>query len=142
MNKDSFPPNIGSDDCVILFDGVCKLCNGWSRFIITHDKKRLFKLSNVQSEKGAAILAHFGYPTDVFNTMLYVEGNCYYEKSDAFIRIVSKLEAPWKYLKMLYILPKPIRDWLYDRIALNRYKLFGKYDQCILPTPDHESRFL
>lgn len=137
------PQSISSlNDKVILFDGVCKLCNSWSGFIIKHDTKRVFKLANVQSEAGARLLNHFGYPTDAFATMLYLEGNSCFEKSDAFLRIVGQLGAPWKHLRHLSFIPKSIRDWLYDRIALNRYKLFGKYDHCILPQPDHINRFL
>ena len=81
-------------------------------------------------------------PTDYFDTMLYIEGNCSYEKSDAFLKIVNYLNHPWKSFYLLKFPPKSVRDWCYDRIALNRYFLFGKYDQCLLPTSDHENRFL
>ncbi len=138
----SLPHNIAENDKVILFDGMCKLCNGWSNFIIAKDQKQHFKLCSVQSDEGRAILEYFEFPTDFFETMLYVEGNQCYQKSDAYFRIMGLLAYPWKSVCVFRILPRIIRDWMYDRIALNRYSLFGKYDQCRLPTADHEKRFL
>jgi predicted DCC family thiol-disulfide oxidoreductase YuxK len=136
------PPNITSKDRVILFDGVCKLCNAWSNFIIKHDKKQLFKLCSVQSGEGQAILKHFGLATDVYDSMIYVEGNTFYQQSDAFFQVIAKLGYPWKAVLVFQLIPGFIRNWLYDRIAFNRYRLFGKYDYCVLPTADHEARYL
>jgi predicted DCC family thiol-disulfide oxidoreductase YuxK len=136
------PPNISSTDKVILFDGVCKLCNAWSNFIIQHDHQHVYKLCSVQSDEGQKILKHFGLPTDVFDSMLYVEGDAVYKQSDAFFNVVTQLGFPWKVVCIFRIIPKPLRNWLYDRIALNRYRLFGKYDACLLPTADHEARYL
>ncbi|WP_076417960.1 thiol-disulfide oxidoreductase DCC family protein [Colwellia sp. UCD-KL20] len=137
-----YPPYITENDCVILFDGVCKLCNAWSQFIIKYDTQQLFKLCSVQSPEGQSILKHFNMPTDHFDTMLYVEGNQCFDKSDAFLNVIHKFGYPWRVLYVFKILPKPIRSWLYDRIALNRYALFGKYDTCMLPTQENESRYL
>lgn len=142
MDQSSSPPHISINDKVILFDGVCKLCNAWSSFIIRHDRDQVFKLCSVQSKEGKDILGHFNLPLDYFETMLYVENNQSFEKSDAFLMVVKHLPAPWRYLNFLKYLPKIFSDWLYDRIALNRYNLFGKYDQCVLPSPDHNARFL
>lgn len=138
----NLPPNVQKGDRVILFDGVCKLCNAWSNFIIKNDKKYLFTLCSVQSVEGQKILSHFKLPTDYFDTMLYVEGNNCYQKSDAFFKIIKMLGLPWSLPCIFKIIPKFLRDWLYDRIALNRYAIFGKYEFCSLPTPDHESRYL
>ena len=138
----NLPPYIHADDCVILFDGVCKLCNAWSNFIIKHDNQRQFKLCSVQSPEGQAILSHFGMPTETFESMLYIEGATLYKQSDAFFRIMAKLGYPWKLACLFWSLPKRLRNGLYDRIALNRYRLFGKYDYCALPTPDHKERYL
>jgi predicted DCC family thiol-disulfide oxidoreductase YuxK len=142
MKANHFPPNMVENSKVILFDGVCKLCNAWSRFIIRYDRNQIFKLASVQSKEGQLILQHFNMPTDYFDTMLYIEGNRSFKKSDAFIEIVNHLNQPWKAFFLLRIFPKCFRDWCYDRIALNRYSLFGKYDQCLLPKLDHEKRFL
>lgn len=136
------PPNITSKDRVILFDGVCKLCNAWSNFIIKHDKKHLFKLCSVQSDEGQAILKHFGLATDVYDSMVYVEGDTFYQQSDAFFQVIKKLGYPWKAILIFRLIPGFIRNWLYDRIAFNRYRLFGKYDYCSLPNADHEARYL
>ncbi len=142
MKSTTAVPYISENDHVILFDGVCKLCHGWSRFIIKHDRKHVFKLATVQSVQGQAILQHFGLPTDHFDTMLYIENHQAFEKSTAFLKIVKKLPYPIKLLQVCYVVPRFIRDWFYDRIALNRYRLFGKYNECLLPTADHNSRFL
>jgi predicted DCC family thiol-disulfide oxidoreductase YuxK len=140
--QEKYPPNVTATDHVILYDGVCKLCNGWSRFIIRFDKNHIFKLCSVQSEQGQAILTWFSLPTDHFETMLLVQGNQARTKSDACLNIFQQLPFPFYLLLAFKILPQFCRDWLYDRIALNRYALFGRYDVCILATPDHPQRFL
>lgn len=136
------PPKVNEGDQIILFDGVCKLCNGWTRFIIRFDKHKRFKLCAVQSEEGQAILRWFGYPTDYFETMLLVQGNRAIGRSDSFLAVMAQLPFPWNLLRVLKLLPKGFRDWFYDRIALNRYRLFGKYNVCLLAAADHENRFL
>jgi predicted DCC family thiol-disulfide oxidoreductase YuxK len=136
------PLNIESLNRVILFDGVCKLCNGWSRFVIHTDKKRRYRLATVQSDIGQKILSHFGLPTDHFDTMVYIENEKLYIKSSAFLKAISGFPLPYKLLAVFWIIPAPIRDWLYDLIAQNRYKIFGRYEQCMLPTADHLERFL
>lgn len=140
--KQSYPPKVFAQDQIILFDGVCKLCNGWSRFIIRFDKKHRFRLCSVQSAEGQAILKWFGLPLDNFTTMLLVRGNKAFTKSDSFIEIMKQLPLPFSLIVILKLMPKRLRDWLYDRIALNRYRLFGKYEVCMLPNADHQQRFL
>ena len=135
-------PHLRSTDKVILFDGVCKLCNGWSNFIIHHDKGLQFKLASVQSDEGQAILKYFNYPLVNFETMLVLENNYALTKSSAFFYVMKTLGYPWRLLTIFQFIPRVLRDWLYDRIALNRYVLFGKYEYCTLPSPDHESRYL
>lgn len=142
MYTDTLPPNVSATDKVVLFDGVCKLCNAWSKFLIKHDAQHVFKLCSVQSDEGQKILHHFGLPTDAYETMLYVEGGQYFQRSDAFFQIMTALGYPWKMVCVFRWIPEPIRNYLYDRIALNRYHLFGRYEQCLLPTPDHKARFL
>jgi predicted DCC family thiol-disulfide oxidoreductase YuxK len=142
MTVEKYPPNVEVNDCVILFDGVCKLCNAWSQFIIKYDDQKRFKLCSVQSLEGQQILEYFNMPTDNFDTMLYVEGNRSFDKSDAFLTVVNKLGFPWRILYVFKIIPTGIRNWLYDRIALNRYSLFGKYDSCLIPTKENDDRFL
>lgn len=137
-----YPPGVTPGDQIIMFDAVCKLCNGWSRFIIRFDKYHRFKLCSVQSGQGQIILQWFGYPCDQFETMLLIQGGRAISKGDAFLEIVRQLPFPWPLLLIVKIIPQTIRDWCYDRIALNRYRLFGRYDYCVLASPDHEKRFL
>lgn len=139
---DEFPPRVGPGDRVVLFDGVCKLCNGWCNFLIEKDKKQLFKLCSVQSQAGQEILCWLEMPVDTFDTMVYLEGAKVYKKSDAFLRIIADIPGGWAYLAWLRVIPRPIRDWCYDRIALNRYRLFGKYEACVLPSPENLERFI
>lgn len=136
------PPGVAPTEHIVLFDGICKLCSAWARFLIRFDHNHRFKLATVQSPEGQAILAWFGLPTDHYETMLLVVGPRCYTKSSAFIRILRKLPFPWSLACVVWIVPRFIRDWVYDRIAFNRYSLFGKYESCLLPTPDHASRFL
>jgi predicted DCC family thiol-disulfide oxidoreductase YuxK len=130
------------NDRIILFDGVCKLCSAWSKFLIKYDKSHEFKLCSVQSAEGKAILDYFGYPEDYCETMLLVDGAKSFEKSEAFFKVMNGLGWPWKAITIFKVLPLNIRDWLYDRIALNRYALFGKYEYCLFPSADHNGRFL
>jgi predicted DCC family thiol-disulfide oxidoreductase YuxK len=138
----NLPPHLKAGDQVILFDGVCKLCNAWSNFIIRHDKRHNFKLASVQSRQGIDILRHFKYPVDSYETMLVVYGETCLEKTDAVFYVMKTLGHPWALLSYYHVLPPSFRDWFYDRIALNRYKLFGKYDYCTLPSADHAGRYL
>lgn len=138
----NYPPGVTPGDQVILFDAVCKLCNRWSRFIIRFDTAHRFKLCSVQSAQGQAILRWFGYPLDHFETMLLIQGDQAISKGDAFLAIVRQLPFPWPLLTITRVFPRKMRDWCYDRVALNRYKLFGKYAVCVLPSVDHDQRFL
>lgn len=138
----AYPPLVAHGDRVVLFDGVCRLCGAWARFLIQFDRAHTFKLATVQSEEGKAILQWFGLPTDYYETMVLIEGNRAYTKSTAFIRVVARLPFPWPLAAITWVVPAFVRNWLYDRIALNRYSLFGKYELCVLPDSDHERRFL
>ena len=133
---------MAKQDQVILFDGVCKLCNAWAKFIIKYDKKNVFKLASVQSPQGQAILKYFGRSTETFDTMILVSDCQSYQKSTAFFKVIKYLPYPFKLIYVFIIIPRPIRDWLYDCIALNRYALFGQFQQCLLPDIQHENRYL
>ncbi|ROO30299.1 thiol-disulfide oxidoreductase [Salinisphaera orenii MK-B5] len=136
------PAVLADGERLVLFDGVCRLCNGWARFIIRHDGDRRFRLAPMQSDAGQAVLRHFGLPTTTFDTLLVVEARAVYGKSEAFLRVVAGLGWPWKALVMLRVVPRPLRDWIYDRIARRRYRLFGRHACCVSPPPDHPGRFL
>ncbi len=127
---------------IVLFDGVCWLCTGWSKFILRYDKSGVFKLASVQSPVGQDLLQQYRLPTQTFDTMVYIENGRLFTKSDAFIRIIAKLPFPWFLLAVFACVPRPLRDWSYDRIALNRYKLFGKHPSCFIPNTNTSGRFL
>lgn len=135
-------PLLVPGETVLLFDGVCKLCNGWAKFLIRHDRHQRVRLAAVQSPEGQALLVWAGLPLDDFDTMAVISGRHYWVRSEAFFEVVRRLPAPWPLLRLLRLCPQALRDWLYDRVALNRYRLFGRYSSCLMPSPDHASRFL
>jgi len=137
--------NIPIIDCkhnIILFDGVCKLCNVWCRFVIRYDVNHIFKLTSMQSEEGQLILKHFNLPTENFTSIFYIENNHIYNKSTAFIKITRLLSTPIKFLSVLKYLPLSLRDFIYDIVARNRYTIFGRYKYCILPVADYPERYI
>lgn len=136
------PPGVTAESRVVLFDGVCKLCSAWARFLIRFDTRRRFTLATVQSPEGKAVLTWCGLPTDTYETLVLVSRGRAYVRSAAVIRILSGLPMPWPLAWVVWLIPAPIRDWAYDRVALNRYRLFGKHNHCVVPTPDHLRRFL
>lgn len=130
------------DKRVVLFDNVCNLCSGSVRFILRWNGDRSIKFASVQSAFGHRVLTFYGLPTDAFETLLYIEDDRLYTKSTAALRIARRLTLPWRLLGVLEIVPRRVRDWLYDRIALNRYRLFGKRTRCFLPHKAVLERFL
>ncbi len=138
----TLPPYMKANDKVILFDGVCKLCHAWSHFILKFDRKKIFKLASVQSTQGRTLLDYFNYPTDDYQTMLVIDGNQCLEQSDAFFHVMKMLGYPWKLILIFKLIPKAARDWLYLKIASNRYRWFGKKTTCTLPDSTEKGRFL
>lgn len=126
---------------IILFDGVCNFCDSSVQFIIKRDPEGIYKFAALQSEAGLKLLKEFNIP-EILDSIVLIEGQHYYKKSDAAIRIARNFKGLWKHLGLLTILPLPIRDYLYDIIARNRYKWFGKKESCMLPSTDFRSRFL
>lgn len=130
------------DAPVILFDGVCNFCDASVNFIIRQDKKKRFRFAALQSEAGQNLLAKHNLPQKEFESFLLIENDRVYQKSSAALKVCSKLPWYWKWTQTFWIVPKFIRNAAYDFIARNRYKWFGKKEQCMLPTPDIRSRFL
>ena len=126
---------------VVLFDGVCNFCNGAVNFIIKHDKHRRFKFAALQSEFGEQKRAEFGIGDDVDSVVLIENGKAYMH-STAGLRIAKGLGGVWSLAYAFIIVPPFIRDWAYRLFAKNRYRLFGRRDVCILPTPGVRDRFL
>ncbi len=127
---------------ILLFDGVCNFCNSSVNFIIDHNSSKDILFTSLQSDLGQQLLKKFNLPTENFNSLLLVEGDKYYTKSIAALKIAQHLDGNWKNLYFLKILPSFIRDFGYDVIAQNRYKIFGKSDQCRVPTKETKERFL
>ena len=127
---------------VILFDGTCDLCNWSAHFIIKRDAEGYFKFAAIQSEAGRKLLARHGLPSETVATVILIEGREYFTKSDAAIRVASRLSGLWWILKALAIIPRPIRNWCYDVVAKNRYWGSGKQKRCIVPSSEHLNRFL
>jgi predicted DCC family thiol-disulfide oxidoreductase YuxK len=126
---------------LILFDGVCNLCNGSVQFIINRDKEAKFRFASLQSDAGKKILQQFQLPTDTFNSFILYQDGKIYTRSTAALRVFSQLKN-WKWVGAFQYVPKFIRDGVYNLIARNRYKWFGKKDECMIPTPELKSRFL
>jgi predicted DCC family thiol-disulfide oxidoreductase YuxK len=127
---------------IILFDGVCNFCNSSVNFVIERDKKSTIKFAALQSDAGQQLLQQFNLPTNQFNSFVYIEGGKLFTESTASLRVVKNLPAPWPVVYGFIIVPKFIRDGIYKWIAKNRYKWFGKKDQCMIPSPEIRSRFL
>jgi predicted DCC family thiol-disulfide oxidoreductase YuxK len=126
----------------LLFDGICNYCNVMVNFIIRQDKKKVFRFTALQSDAGQKILNEFKLPQNNFDSFMLVENNKIYQRSDAALRLYNKLPWYWKWTQFFWIFPKFIRDGVYSVIARNRYKWFGKKDQCMVPAPEVKERFL
>lgn len=127
---------------ILLFDGVCNFCNDTVNFILDHDSDRYIKFAALQSDTGQALLKHFQLPTSDFDSLVYIENQALYTKSTAALRIAKHLDGIWSWSQVGLVIPRFMRDWAYDLIAQNRYKWFGKQEQCRMPTAAIRARFL
>lgn len=128
---------------IVLFDGICNLCNSTVQFIIKRDKNNVFKFSSLQSEFGQNFLEERNLSSTDFNSIiLYESGVAYYTKSTAILKIVQKLGFPYKILSVFLLIPSPIRDSIYSLLSKNRYHLFGKKDSCMVPTAENKKKFI
>lgn len=127
---------------MVLFDGVCNLCNGSVRFLAPRDRTGRLRFAHIQSTTGQAVLARHGLPVTDWDSFVFIEDDRAYAKSEAVFRIVRLMRWPWPMLRLLRILPRHAADWLYDRVARNRYALFGKQDLCLVPSDDLRGKFV
>jgi predicted DCC family thiol-disulfide oxidoreductase YuxK len=130
------------DKPLILFDGVCNLCNGSVQFVIKHDKESKFLFTSLQSEKGQEILKHLGMKTDNFDTFILLDKGKIYTKSSGVLKEADILGGWFKIFTIFYLVPAFVRDLFYSFVARNRYRFFGKQDACMIPTPELKARFL
>ena len=127
---------------IILFDGVCNLCDSSIQFIIKHDKKDVFRFVALQSELGQKIIGYIGINSSIDSIILYIPKIAYYTKADAALLIAKELSGSVSFLYYLTYTPKVIKNCIYDFIAKNRYKWYGKKESCMIPTPDILNKFL
>ena len=129
------------DGPIILFDGVCNLCTGSVQFILKRDKEKKFLFASLQSNFGQELLKKFDLPTNTFNSFILLQEGKIFTRSTAALKMFQQLKG-WKWVKIFWIVPRFIRDSIYNLIAKYRYTWFGKKNECWLPTPELKSRFL
>lgn len=135
--------DLPKDKKIILFDGVCNLCNSSVQYVIKHDKKDIFRFVSLQSELGQKIVKHIGInPIHIDSIVLYEPGISYYYKSTAALEIAKGLSGVFTLAAFFVILPTGVRDFFYDYVAKNRYKWYGKKENCMIPTPELKVKFL
>lgn len=127
---------------LVVFDGVCVFCSGFIQMIIRFDRKKRFRFATAQSPFGEALFRQHGLPTDDYDSNLALIGGRAFTKLDSFIAVMAELGWPWRVAQALLILPRPLRDWLYDRVAKNRYALFGRKDSCDIPSAELRQRLI
>ena len=127
---------------VVVFDGVCVLCSGFLKFMLKHDHTERFKFVIAQSALGEALYAYVGLKSADYDTNIVIVDGRIYTKLDAFAAAMGALGGGWKSAQLVRSLPRPVADWLYDRIARNRYAVFGKTEACLVPAPNVQDRFL
>ncbi len=127
---------------ILLFDGHCSLCNGAVDFVMKRDTKKRIRFAAMQSPAGQRVLKHYGYPSTFLDSLVLVEKGKVYLGSTAALRVARQLRRGWPLLYPLIILPKGIRESIYQWIGANRYAWFGKRESCRMPTPSESARFL
>ncbi len=127
---------------VIVFDGVCNWCNAWVNITIDYDPHAKFKFGMLQSEPAQQILKELRLPAEGFETFLLLEQGHVYTKSTAALRVLKQLSGFWPFFYLGIVIPRPLRDALYDYIARRRYEWMGKADTCRVPTPADRDRFV
>lgn len=127
---------------LILYDGVCRLCTGTVLFVIKRDRSKRFRFASMQSPLGQRLLRSVGLSPDELKTFVLVDESGHFTKSEAALRVASGLGGLWRVVSLLRVIPGPIRDGVYDWVARNRYRWFGRLEQCLVPVPDVQDRFV
>jgi predicted DCC family thiol-disulfide oxidoreductase YuxK len=135
-------PAFPDDRPILIFDGHCVLCSGFARFILRTDRHRRFRLMAAQSPLGIALYRHFGLDPKDYETNILVEDGKAWFKSEGSIRIFERLGLPWSLVAIARVLPRGLRDRLYDFVARNRLRWFGVRQTCYLPEPSQADRFI
>ena len=127
---------------IVLFDGVCNFCNGSVNFMIEHDRAGYFKFAPLQSAIGEDLVAKHGIDTAETDSVILIEDNNAYTHSTAALKIARHLDGIWSWAHAFIVIPRVLRDPFYKAFAKHRYRLFGKRDACMMPTPEIKARFL
>lgn len=134
--------SIPAGKSVLLFDGICVLCNHTVPFVVKHDRHKKILMAALQSEAGQQLLLKYGLPLENFKTFVFIENSVAYTRSTAALKFFRALGGFYKILYAFMIIPRPLRDWVYDLVSKNRYHWFGRRDICLVPTPEIQDRFL
>ena len=127
---------------IVLFDGVCNLCNGSVRFVLKHEKMPLLRFASIQSQTGKELLTWCGLPQNFSDAVIYIEKGKIYQGSTAALKIGQRLKFPWSILASMGLcVPTIMRDWVYNQIGKHRYQWFGKREVCMIPTRELKARF-
>lgn len=140
--NDASVPAFADDKPVIVFDGECIFCSGWVRFLLRHDRRGQYRYLTAQSPLGQALYRHYGLDTVRFESNMLIEDGVARFKSDGSIRTLARLGPPWSLANICRILPAALRDPLYDLVARNRYRIAGRRQSCMVPTPEERGRFI
>ncbi|MEO5656949.1 MAG: thiol-disulfide oxidoreductase DCC family protein [Nitrospiria bacterium] len=135
-------PEAGGSAPLVLFDGVCGLCTRTVRFVIHRDPRRRFRFAALQSPLGRRVLERAGLPVEEFATFVLLDETGLHTRSTAALRVARRLSGPWRLLAVGLLIPKPIRDVVYDWVARRRYRLFGRLEACPIPPPEIRDRFV
>jgi predicted DCC family thiol-disulfide oxidoreductase YuxK len=135
-------PPFADDKPILVFDGYCALCAGWVQFVLKHDGAGRYRLLSAQSALGQALYVHYGLDPKNFESNILISGGVAWLKSESSIRMAEGLGFPWKLAALARVLPLRVRDALYERVAFNRLKWFGRRQTCYLPSSSFEDRFL
>lgn len=135
--------DIPKNKMIVLFDGVCNLCNDSVLRIIKNDKKDVFRFASLQSDIGLQITNYLQVDTSKTDSIiLYEPGVAYYVQSDAALRILKEFSGFWKLMQVFRVFPTSFNDFFYNIVARNRYRWFGKKEACMIPTPELQAKFL
>ncbi|MDX8501235.1 DCC1-like thiol-disulfide oxidoreductase family protein [Mesorhizobium sp. VK4C] len=141
-NRPSQSEFFGATQPLIVFDGVCVFCSGFVQLIVKLDRENRFRFATAQSPFGEALFRKYGLATDNYETNLAIIDGAAFTKLDSFIAVMAALGWPWRAARLLLVLSRPLRDWLYDRVAKNRYALFGRKDSCEIPSAELRQRLI
>ncbi len=131
-----------TDSPILFFDGVCNLCNASVQWVLARDRRGMFRFAALQSAAGQEHLRRFGQDTERFDSVVLIADGRLYTRSDAALEVLRRLGRPWSWTYFLRWIPRPMRDVAYDWVARNRYRWFGRQEECWLPRPEWKERFL